>query len=91
MYCLKELGLDKEKVNVNGGAIAFGHPLDKSCFSHTSYECWLIRCRLVYAAQVPDRSLRGFTSSSGEVARCGRVHVQGTLGAGADVLARRFS
>lgn len=27
VYCLKELGLDKEKVNVNGGAIAFGHPL----------------------------------------------------------------
>src|SRR5712692_8885532 len=23
----KELGLDREKVNVNGGAIAFGHPL----------------------------------------------------------------
>ncbi|GJE85791.1 3-ketoacyl-CoA thiolase [Phanerochaete sordida] len=27
VYCIKELGLDKEKVNVNGGAIAFGHPL----------------------------------------------------------------
>ncbi|MFT5875512.1 MAG: acetyl-CoA acyltransferase [Clostridium sp.] len=25
--CIKELGLDKEKVNVNGGAIALGHPL----------------------------------------------------------------
>ena len=23
----KELGLDREKVNVNGGAIALGHPL----------------------------------------------------------------
>lgn len=25
--CIKELGLDPEKVNVNGGAIALGHPL----------------------------------------------------------------
>ncbi|HAW51263.1 MAG TPA: acetyl-CoA C-acyltransferase, partial [Flavobacteriales bacterium] len=25
--CEKELGLDREKVNVNGGAIALGHPL----------------------------------------------------------------
>ena len=27
VYCLRELGLDEEKVNVNGGAIALGHPL----------------------------------------------------------------
>lgn len=26
-YCVHELGLDEEKVNVNGGAIALGHPL----------------------------------------------------------------
>ena len=26
----KELGLDREKVNVNGGAIALGHPLGMS-------------------------------------------------------------
>ena len=32
VYCVKELGLDIEKVNVNGGAIALGHPLDKSDF-----------------------------------------------------------
>ncbi|GAC1406802.1 MAG: hypothetical protein NVSMB64_12910 [Candidatus Velthaea sp.] len=25
--CIKELGLDPERVNVNGGAIAIGHPL----------------------------------------------------------------
>jgi acetyl-CoA acyltransferase 1 len=24
--CIRELGLDEEKVNPNGGAIAFGHP-----------------------------------------------------------------
>ncbi|KAG8967731.1 hypothetical protein FRC03_009424 [Tulasnella sp. 419] len=27
VYCVEKLGLDIEKVNVNGGAIAFGHPL----------------------------------------------------------------
>lgn len=28
--CMRQLGLDPEKVNVNGGAIAFGHPLGAS-------------------------------------------------------------
>ena len=27
IWCIKELGLDESKVNPNGGAIAFGHPL----------------------------------------------------------------
>jgi len=27
IYCVRELGLDPEKTNVNGGAIATGHPL----------------------------------------------------------------
>jgi acetyl-CoA acyltransferase 1 len=27
VYCLRELQLDPEKVNVRGGAIALGHPL----------------------------------------------------------------
>lgn len=27
VYCCKELDLDPEKVNVNGGAMALGHPL----------------------------------------------------------------
>jgi acetyl-CoA acyltransferase len=27
LYCLRELGLPPERVNVNGGAIALGHPL----------------------------------------------------------------
>ncbi|MHC0035485.1 3-oxoadipyl-CoA thiolase [Pseudoneobacillus sp. C159] len=30
LACIRELGLDKDKVNVNGGAIAFGHPLGAS-------------------------------------------------------------
>jgi acetyl-CoA acetyltransferase len=29
---MRKLELDPEKVNVNGGAIAFGHPLDESRF-----------------------------------------------------------
>ena len=27
LACIQDLGLDPEKVNVNGGAIALGHPL----------------------------------------------------------------
>ncbi|MFT4705826.1 MAG: acetyl-CoA acyltransferase [Bradymonadia bacterium] len=30
LYCIRELGLDQEKVNPNGGAIALGHPLGVS-------------------------------------------------------------
>jgi acetyl-CoA acyltransferase len=30
LYCVRELGIDPEKVNVNGGAIAIGHPLGVS-------------------------------------------------------------
>ncbi len=27
LYCIRELGLDMKKININGGAIALGHPL----------------------------------------------------------------
>jgi len=27
VYCINELGIDMEKVNIHGGAIALGHPL----------------------------------------------------------------
>jgi acetyl-CoA acetyltransferase family protein len=30
LACEEELGLDREKVNVNGGAVAFGHPIGAS-------------------------------------------------------------
>lgn len=30
MACVKELGLDRSKLNVNGGAIAMGHPVGAS-------------------------------------------------------------
>jgi len=41
VYCCKKLGLDPKKVNVNGGAIALGHPLgatgDVNMFSSEIY------------------------------------------------------
>ena len=30
LHCIKELGIDPEKVNIKGGAIAIGHPLGAS-------------------------------------------------------------
>ena len=36
VYCVRELGFDPEKVNVNGGAIALGHPLGCSGAKLTS-------------------------------------------------------
>ena len=30
LACMRLLGIDEEKVNVNGGAIALGHPLGSS-------------------------------------------------------------
>jgi acetyl-CoA acetyltransferase family protein len=30
LYCVRKLGMDLNKVNVNGGAIAIGHPLGAS-------------------------------------------------------------
>ena len=42
---VKELGVDKEKVNVSGGAIALGHPLGASGeFQSSSYALLSIRC-----------------------------------------------
>ena len=38
VYCVRKLGLDINKVNVYGGAIALGHPLDKLLL------CYARRC-----------------------------------------------
>ena len=43
VYCIRKLKLDPEKVNVNGGAIAFGHPLDESFYF---YNMFVLYCRL---------------------------------------------
>ena len=40
-YCVEKLGLDPERVNVNGGAIALGHPLGATgarCLATLIYE-----------------------------------------------------
>lgn len=34
VYCRKKLGLDPEKINVNGGAMALGHPLGATGILH---------------------------------------------------------
>lgn len=36
MACAETLGIDESKLNVNGGAIAMGHPLGKFSFKVTS-------------------------------------------------------
>ena len=52
MYCVKGLGLDIEKVNVNGGAIALGHPLDKYSGIQDRSSA-LIRCGLFTVYRCP--------------------------------------
>jgi hypothetical protein len=71
VYCVRKLQLDHEKVNVNGGAIALGHPLDKS-FSHvlvydvpTTHTIY----PLDYAAQGLDKWPLAFTSCVVDLAR----------------------
>jgi acetyl-CoA C-acetyltransferase len=44
----RELGLDRAKVNVNGGAIALGHPLGATG----------VRCTLTLARELAQRKLR---------------------------------
>jgi len=34
VYCRNKLGLDPEKINVNGGAMAIGHPLGSTGVYH---------------------------------------------------------
>jgi hypothetical protein len=54
VYCVKKLGLDVEKVNVKGGAIALGHPLDKS-FNISLFLKDLILFRHAYVLLAPDK------------------------------------
>lgn len=45
LSCAKELGLDRSKLNVNGGAIALGHPLAASGARITAHLCHEMRRR----------------------------------------------
>lgn len=47
LACVKELGLDLERVNVNGGAIALGHPLGASGARILGHLVWEMRRRAV--------------------------------------------
>lgn len=48
MACQKELKLDIEKLNVNGGAIAIGHPLAASGARITSHLVHELRLAYLY-------------------------------------------
>jgi acetyl-CoA acetyltransferase len=41
LACVRELGVDPDRVNVNGGAIAIGHPLG---MAHVSWEVLFEKC-----------------------------------------------
>jgi len=56
-YCCDKLGLDREKVNVNGGAIALGHPLG----------CTGARCT---ATLLHEMQKRGKSARFGVVSMC---------------------
>jgi len=45
LACVRELGLDLERVNVNGGAIALGHPLGASGARLLGHLCWEMQRR----------------------------------------------
>lgn len=60
VYCVRKLGLDHEKVNVNGGAIALGHPLDEFFTYPSPYGSTSLAFRLfLHALLVPDKWLPG--------------------------------
>lgn len=56
-YCCDKLGLDRQRVNVNGGAIALGHPLG----------CTGARCT---ATLLHEMQKRGKSSRFGVVSMC---------------------
>jgi 3-oxoadipyl-CoA thiolase len=43
--CVRDLGIDRDKLNVNGGAIALGHPLGCSGARLVTTLCWEMRRR----------------------------------------------
>lgn len=68
VYCVRELGLDINKVNVNGGAIALGHPLDT--FSSDSRGFSKLTLVAPYVVQVQDRLQQALMLSHDEMERC---------------------
>jgi acetyl-CoA acyltransferase 1 len=57
VYCIEKLGLPYEKVNVNGGAIAIGHPLGMSeCFLLLTFNAGLVLTSFSSKQLAHDRS-----------------------------------
>ena len=53
VYCVRKLGLDIEKVNVHGGAIALGHPLDEYSHLDEVVHVWLTGVAHRYVVRAP--------------------------------------
>lgn len=64
VYVVKTLGLDINKVNVNGGAIALGHPLGEFYSGRAHFFCfiWTRRRRLYWGPTDSYRVSRAGTS-----------------------------
>ena len=72
---VRELGIDDEKVNVNGGAIAIGHPLGMS--GARLVVSLLHELRRRRRTLRPGRSLRGRRAGPGCSVRAMRAFIQG--------------
>lgn len=48
VYCRKKLELDPEKINVNGGAMALGHPLGATGICVTNIFFMIIFCSMSF-------------------------------------------
>jgi acetyl-CoA acyltransferase 1 len=71
VYCIQELGLDPNKVNVNGGAIAFGHPLDESLFCFVVAQAdWCVRWLRCTGARQIATGLNELQRRNGKVRWC---------------------
>ena len=43
LACIKDLGIDQKKVNIDGGALALGHPLGATGLAQCAEMCWQLR------------------------------------------------
>ncbi|RWR97310.1 3-ketoacyl-CoA thiolase 2, peroxisomal [Cinnamomum micranthum f. kanehirae] len=67
VFCCKKLDLDHEKVNVNGGAIALGHPF--GCYSSALYCCRYLGARCV-GTLLHEMKRRGRDCRFGVISMC---------------------
>jgi acetyl-CoA acyltransferase 1 len=74
VYCVRKLDLDPEKVNVNGGAIALGHPLDKSRSTEISFWVDVALCLRATGARQIVTGLNELNRRDGKVGDSIRVN-----------------